>query len=434
MASASLPPTAAIESFLFTLLDGLSFPEHRGRGRPRILPALALWVGLLVCLVRRERTQLALWRLLALHGLDRFPHIPISDQAVYRRLATAGTAPLVALFDHVTALLAARLAPLADQTLAPFARGGVYALDATTLDQVARLLPDLRGAPTGDRRLLPGKLSALFDLRTQQFVRIQHHPDAAQNDKVAARSMVADLPPGSLILADLGYFAFPWFDDLTAAGYFWISRLRQKTSTAPIHTFYDRGGVFDGLIWLGAHRSDQGGRAVRLVRFNRGGTTFTYITNMLDPTVLPLREIARLYARRWDVELAFKLIKQHLGLHLVWSAKEVVLLQQVWGVLTLAQILQGLRLEIAQRAGVDPFEVSMALLVHYLPQYLFHDADPVAMFVAHGRQARFIRPSTRLAIEAPTIPSGQIMPCPPGLVLERTPRSAEQVKARNRTK
>jgi hypothetical protein len=434
MASASLPSTAAIESFLYTLLDGLSLPEPRGRGRPRILPALALWTGLLVCVLRKQTHQLDLWRLLVRQGLDRFPGIAVSDEAVYRRLATAGTAPLVALFEHVSALLAARLAPLADATLAPFA-GGVYALDATTLDQVARLLPDLRAVPKGNRRLLPGKLSALFDLRTQQFVRIQHHPDPSQNDKVAARAMVADLPRGALILADLGYFAFPWFDDLTAAGYYWISRLRQKTSTSPIHTFYDRGGVFDGLVWLGAYRADRGGRAVRLVRFQRGGTTFTYITNVLDPTVLSLREMARLYARRWDVELAFKLIKQHLGLHVLWSAKETVLLQQVWGVLIIAQILQGLRLEIAQRAGADPFEVSVALLVQYLPDYLFHgDDDPVALFVAYGRQLRFIRPSRRLAIEAPEIPPDELFPRPPDLALERTPRSGDQVKAANRTK
>jgi hypothetical protein len=434
MASTSLPSTATIESFLFRLLDGLSLPEPRGRGRPRILPALALWTGLLVCVVRKQTRQLDLWRLLTGSGLDRFPHVAISDEAVYKRLATAGTAPLVALFEHVTAVLAARLAPLADTSLAPFARG-VYALDATTLDQVARLLPDLRGVPKGDRRLLPGKLSALFDLRTQQFVRIQHHPDPAQNDKVAARAMVADLPRGSLLLADLGYFAFAWFDDLTAAGYHWISRLRQKTSTRTIHVYYDRGGVFDGLVWLGAYRADKGGRAVRLVRFNRGGTTFTYITNVRDPAVLPLREMARLYARRWDVELAFKLIKQHLGLHVLWSAKEVVLLQQVWGVLIIAQILQGLRLEIAQRAGADPFEVSMALLVQYLPQYLFHsDADPVARFVAYGRQLRFIRPSSRLVIVAPDIPPDQIIPCPSDLILERTPRSGDQVKAANRAK
>jgi hypothetical protein len=34
-----------------------------------------------------------------------------------------------------------------------------------------------------------------------------------------------------------------------------------------------------------------------------GSSTHTYLTNVLDPTILPLHEIARLYARRWDIEM-----------------------------------------------------------------------------------------------------------------------------------
>ena len=60
-------------------------------------------------------------------------------------------------------------------------------------------------------------------------------------------------------------------------------------------------------------------------------------------------------------------VKEHLNRHLLWSAKPVVIMQQVWAVLIIAQILQALRLEIAWRAGVDPFEVSIALLVEYAP-------------------------------------------------------------------
>ncbi|MBA3414464.1 MAG: hypothetical protein H0U10_04465, partial [Chloroflexia bacterium] len=65
-----------------------------------------------------------------------------------------------------------------------------------------------------------------------------------------------------------------------------------------------------------------------------------------------------LYARHWDIDLAFTLVKRHLGLHLRWSAMPGVVPQQVWAVLTVAQVVQGLRLEIAAAAGVDPFEVS----------------------------------------------------------------------------
>ena len=91
-----------------------------------------------------------------------------------------------------------------------------------------------------------------------------------------------------------------------------------------------------------------------LVQFQVGQTRYRYVINVLDPQQRSRREIATVYARRWDIELAFQTIKQHLGLHLLWSAKPVAIQQQVWAVLIIAQILQALRLEIAGRAGVAP--------------------------------------------------------------------------------
>jgi hypothetical protein len=148
---------------------------------------------------------------------------------------------------------------------------------------------------------------------------------------------------------------------------------------------------------------------------------------------LPLHEIARLYVRRWDIELAFKLIKQQLGLHLLWTGKPDAGLQQVWAVLIIAQILQALRVEIAGRAGVDVVAVSMALLVAYLPQFTAEGQDGVAAFVAQGRTLRFIRPSTRTQVCAPVLDLARYAPLPPDLVLTRTPRYAER-KCGSRTK
>lgn len=418
-----------IEQFLQEVLTGLE-PDpgqaaRRGAGRPRVLPALALWGGLLVCVLRGFSSQLALWRLLSSGNFWFSPRLPVTDQAVYKRLAQDTDGPLRRLFEQISAVLTARLAPYRDLTLAPFATD-VVALDATTLDRIARLLPALRPVPPGDDRLLPGKLSCAFDLRRQQFRRVQYQADVRQNDKVAAPALLEGLARGTLLLADLGYFAFAWFDALTEAGYWWISRLRAKTSTVVLHTFYQDAHTFDGLVWLGKHRADRAAHAVRLVRFTVGGATFAYLTNVRDPRVLPLGEIARLYARRWDLELAFKLIKRHLGLHLLWSAKDVVILQQVWAVLIIAQILQALRLEIAGRAGVDPFDVSLPLLVEYAPRYAYEGRDPVAVFVEHGRALGFIRPSRRTAIRAPTLSPEQLTPAPPGLILLRPPRHAHK--------
>ncbi len=431
-APAALPPSpvvADIEQFLCEALTELTpaepAPGQRGPGRPRVLPALCLWAGLLVCVLHGVTSHLALWRLLTSRDFWRYPRVAISDQALYHRLARDGTGPLEHLFQRLSTVLADRLAPYAATTLAGFA-SGVYALDQMTLDQVARLLPALRTVPAGSAALLPGALAGRFDLRRQQWARVEYLADPQQNEKVAARELVAGLPVGSLILADLGYFGFAWFDALTDAAYWWLSRLRAKTSYTVLHTHYQRGETLDALVWLGAHRADRAKHAVRLVQFRQGGTLYRYVTNVLDPTVLPMAEIARLYARRWDIELAFNLVKTHLGLHLLWGAKPVVVLQQVWAVLIIAQVLQALRLEIAGRAGVDPYEVSLPLLVEYLPFFAARGLDPVTVFVEQGRALRFIRPSSRTVIVAPAIPPDDLVPRPPDLVVERPPRYAQR--------
>lgn len=108
----------------------------------------------------------------------------------------------------------------------------------------------------GDRQLLPGKLAGLFDIRYQQWLAVEHITNPEENDKVSARGLLAALPPGALVLADLGYFGFRWFDDLTDGGYYWLSRLRHKTSYTVVHTYYAADETFDGVIFLGAYRAD----------------------------------------------------------------------------------------------------------------------------------------------------------------------------------
>lgn len=395
-----------------------------GRGRPRILPSMCLWVGFLVCVLRGMNSQLAIWRTISEKGLWYYPRFKVSDQAVYKRLEKEGTKTLETMFSGISSILKDRLTPFSQTDLAPFA-SQVVAIDNTTLDRVMRVLPALREIPKHDLKLLAGRLAAIYDIRLQQWVHVEHIENPLENEKNSAVSLLQYINKGAMILADMGYFSFKWFDHLTDEGYYWVSRLRNKTSYHVIHTFYKKGTTFDGIVWLGVHRSYKAKHAVRLVSFQAGDNTFQYITNVLDPRQLSIQDMTALYARRWDIELAFKLIKRELGLHMFWSAKPIVIMQQIWAVLIISQVLQALRLEIAGLAKVDPFEVSLKLMIEYIPIWGADGTDVISFIVEHGQSAGFIRPSRRIQPKSPPIEIGEILPLPKNIELVRKPYYAD---------
>jgi Transposase DDE domain len=393
------------------------------RGRPQVLSAWHLSLAVLVCLLRGWQSQLEVWRLIAFFGVGRLPALPLSDQAVYHRLEQDGVSAFQACFAQVSRWLAQRLAPYENRRLAPFATA-VLALDESVLDRVKRWVGWLREVPEGDSRLLPGRLVGLFDVRLQQWLRLDVLLDANADCKVHARAMLSGLLSGTLLLFDRGYFSFPWLDELSQAGYWYISRLRAKTRYQMVHLLFQADGVFDALVYLGVHRSDQAAQVVRLVCFRVGKQHYSYLTNVLDPALLSVADIAQLYARRWDIELAFRELKEHLGLRLLWSAKLGVIYQQVWASLILAQLLHAFQVELAAHAQVEPFEVSLALLGRYVPR-LLHGEDPMEFLLTHGRAMGLIRPSSRTVIQAPVVPLQEVR-YPPEVLHPREAHSAHR--------
>jgi hypothetical protein len=432
--------------------------SSRDPGRPAVLPAAVLWTGLLVGILRGFSSQREIWQLLCVHGLWESPHFPITDAAFYQRLARTPATALQTLFVQVTQALQARFAyhtvgaALAGRPLAAFA-AGIFAFDHTHLAGVARRLRALRDVPAGDDRLLPGALGACFDLRRQQWTKAlfttqttgnlarTHAPLPASEpagETVAAAgtggapvggdatagALLAGLPVGSLILADLGFFSFAWFDQLSTAGYWFVSRLRERVTYVTCHVLYHGTAagvtVRDSLIYLGKHRADRAGQPVRLVEITLGQQHYTYLTNVLDPRQLPVWEVQELYRRRWNIEQVFDLLKTHLGLHLLWSASLPVVQQQVFATLIIAQIVLALRTEVATAAGADVREVSLPLLVRWLPRLATMGRDPLAEFIAAGRRAGYIRPFRgkqwvvpEIAAEHYTVPEAPPPPRPP---------------------
>ena len=411
-----------LEQDLKDILSHLNPEPSKTRGQPTILPALALWAGMLVGVIRGFNAQLEIWRLLTQQGLWDSPRFPVSDDVVYKGLKNSSSDTFKIIFQQVTLLLNLHFTTPVQQ-LAHFA-SGVFALDEMTLDQIKKRLPSLRQTP---QTVLPGKITALFDVRRQLWRHLEFQDNPDQNETIAARTMLEWLPSGSLILADLGYFGFAWFDALSDLGFHWVSRLRNKTSHTLIHTLYEANRVLDAIVWLGGYRANQASHAVRLVSFTKNGVTWRYITNVLDPRVLSIREISVLYARRWDIELMFNLVKTHLKLHLLWSSQTNVVLHQVFSVFTVAQVILGTRSEIASRAKVDVFDVSLDLMIRWLPRFAAGGDNPIEVMVERGRAAKIIRSASRIRWSSPDPSLGLYVWLLEGTVLLRQARYAGKV-------
>jgi hypothetical protein len=95
----------------------------------------------------------------------------------------------------------------------------------------------------------------------------------------------------------------------------------------------------------------------------------------------------------------------------------------------LSDLLQAIRMEVALRADVDAFEVSLPLLIEALPQFGLQGYDGIVECVRQGRRLGIIRPSTRLRIEAPEIPRELLIPLPKDSVLCRQPHYPTQTSS-----
>jgi hypothetical protein len=413
-------PRTDVQHIILDLLDPspqLPCPRPK-RGRPhRVSPDFLQW-SILWCVLQGWIAQLELWRRISVYGLGGFLPVAVCDEAIYKRLERNGLALMQSLCAQITQRLFEDSASFEDRTLAPFA-SEVLALDESVLDSRKRWTANLRGIPTGSKALLAGRLSCLFDLRRQTWRRIEVFPNAVANCQVNAKQMLTGLPLHTLLLFDLGYYNFEWFDDLTRAGFYWISRLRSNSSWKHMHYLVQRDGYSEALVFLGAHPRDQSAYVVRVIRIRYRGKWYGWVTNVLETEKLPGADVARLYARRWDIELAFCVLKNDLKLNVLWSAKEQVIGAQVWALVSLAQLLHRLQMQVAQQAGVPLFDVSLELLLRHLGNLSqmaqMHGKDLIDCIVEAGRALGILRPSTRTFIECPRIEWYEICLPPPDL-------------------
>jgi hypothetical protein len=202
----------------------------------------------------------------------------------------------------------------------------VYALDATTIDLCLSVFP---WAPFRSTKAAI-KLHTLLDLRGNipSFIRIS---DGKWHEVNVLDELITE--PGAFYVMDRGYIDFERLGRLSEAGSFFVTRAK---SNLKVQRRYSRkvdkntGLICDQTVMLTVFYSRQGFDApLRRIKFKDPvtGKTLVFLTNNF---ALPALTITQLYRCRWQVELFFKWIKQHLRIKAFFGTTENAVKTQIW--------------------------------------------------------------------------------------------------------
>ncbi len=235
----------------------------------------------------------------------------------------------------------------------------VYALDSTTIDLCLSLFD---WAPFRTTKAAI-KLHTLLDLRgaIPTFI---HISDGKLHDV-----NVLDILPveaGAYYVMDRGYVDFERLFAMHQAGAFFVTRAKRNMDARRVYSAaVDRttGLICDQRVMLnGDNSARRYPEHLRRVRFKDPdtGKTLVFLTNN---TALPALTIAALYKRRWQVELFFKWIKQHLRIKRFFATSENAVKTQIWCAVAtyvlIAIIKHELRLEASLYTCLQILSVSV---------------------------------------------------------------------------
>ena len=193
--------------------------------------------------------------------------------------------------------------------------GNIYALDSTTIDLCLSVFwwAEFRKHKGGI------KLHTLYDVKTS-IPSFLHITTASVHDV-----NILDLIPyetGSFYIVDKGYIDFKRLYKLHLKGSFFVTRAKDNMRFKRMYSrAVDKitGVLYDqiGRLEIYYSRKDYPEKLRRIKYYDQNrDRTFIFITNNMD---LKAEEIAMLYKKRWEVELFFKWMKQHLRIKSFWG-------------------------------------------------------------------------------------------------------------------
>jgi IS4 transposase len=155
-------------------------------------------------------------------------------------------------------------------------------------------------------------------------------------------------PAGSVVVFDMGYIDFTWFNVLDSSKVFFVTRMKDSTDFSIIKDYKinkkkDPNMLQDADIQLeGFYSRQYYPSPLRMVRILDSITReeLFFLTNNFDWTA---RTVADIYKERWNIEIFFKQIKQHLRIKSFIGTSQNAVQIQIWTALITMLLLQYLK-------------------------------------------------------------------------------------------
>ena len=170
---------------------------------------------------------------------------------------------------------------------------------------------------------------------------------ARPSDRSRMKELV-EVDEDALYLFDRGYVDYRKFDHYNVTGTRFVTRLKHNARVREVeeerHVDPESKILRDAIVWLGHYPGYWMRSKLRLIAVRtEDGETIEMLTNDLD---LDATEIAALYRRRWQIELFFKWIKQHLVIKRWYGTSRFAVYNQVWVALITYVLFIGFRRRI----------------------------------------------------------------------------------------
>lgn len=264
-------------------------------------------------------------------------------------------------------------------------RLSAYALDSTTIDLCLSLFPWARFRQTKGAVKMHTLLDLHGNIPTCVFI-----SDGKLSDVKILDQLV--LEAGSFYVMDRGYVDFARLQRFNMASAFYVTRTKQNIQLKRRYSQAadpDNGVISDQVVVLGTEASRKRyPEALRRIRFHdtEQHRYLVFLTNNFD---MPGLTIARLYKARWQVELFFKWMKQHLRIKAFYGTSLNAVKTQIWVAITIYLLIAVVKKELGLSASI--YQILQVLSVN-----VFERTPILQALQYEDSQDDFLTPSNQL--------------------------------------